>query len=95
MAEADLTRLRTFIDDTLERGEQRLPPEPRLSEELGVLRGQLRTLLKKLEDEGAIWRNVGKGTAPDDRDARRLDLLQRGRHLSRRSAVMIQRAQKG
>ncbi|KPF89740.1 GntR family transcriptional regulator [Novosphingobium sp. AAP83] len=55
-------RLRTFLDETVERGEQRLPPEPRLSEEIGVSRGRLRTLLRKLEEEGAIWRHVGKGT---------------------------------
>ena len=62
MTDADLARLRTFLDETAERGEDRLPPEPRLSETLGLSRGRLRTLLKKLEDEGAIWRHVGKGT---------------------------------
>jgi DNA-binding FadR family transcriptional regulator len=58
----DLSRLRALLEETVQRGEDRLPPEPRLSEELGVTRGRLRTLLKKLENEGAIWRHVGKGT---------------------------------
>lgn len=62
MSEAEYARLRTLIDEALERGESRLPPEPRLSEELGISRGRLRTLLKKLEREEAIWRHVGKGT---------------------------------
>lgn len=62
MTDTDLGRLRALLDDTMERGEARLPPEPRLSEALGVSRGRLRTLLKKLEDEGVIWRHVGKGT---------------------------------
>ncbi|MBS0474603.1 MAG: FadR family transcriptional regulator [Proteobacteria bacterium] len=62
MIEGDLARLRTLLDQTVERGEDRLPPEPRLSAELGVSRGRLRTLLKRLESEGAIWRHVGKGT---------------------------------
>ncbi|MBJ7442717.1 MAG: FadR family transcriptional regulator [Sphingobium sp.] len=62
MTDSDLGRLRALLDHTIERGEARLPPEPRLSETLGVSRGRLRTLLKKLEDEGAIWRHVGKGT---------------------------------
>lgn len=62
MSDQDLVRLRALLDETIERGEERLPPEPRLSEELGVTRGRLRTLLKHLESEGAIWRHVGKGT---------------------------------
>jgi len=62
VTDTDLARLRTFLDETAQRGEERLPPEPRLSEALGVSRGRLRTLLNKLEEEGAIWRHVGKGT---------------------------------
>jgi len=62
VTDTDLARLRTFLDETSQRGEERLPSEPRLSEVLGVSRGRLRTLLKKLEDDGAIWRHVGKGT---------------------------------
>jgi len=61
-SDTDLARLRAMLDETAQRGEERLPPEPRLSEVLGVSRGRLRTLLKKLEEEGAIWRHVGKGT---------------------------------
>lgn len=58
----DMTRLRAYIDSAAERGETQLPPEPRLSEALDVSRGRLRTLLKRVEDEGLIWRHVGKGT---------------------------------
>ena len=62
MIETDLSSLKTYLDQTAERGEDRLPSEPKLSEALGISRGRLRTLLKRLEAEGAIWRHVGKGT---------------------------------
>lgn len=58
----DLLRLRDYIDAVGSSGTTRLPPEPRLSNELGMSRGRLRTLLKRLEGEGLIWRHVGKGT---------------------------------
>lgn len=60
--DADLARLREYVDSVAGSGDLRLPSEPRLVEELGVSRGRLRTLLKRLEDEGLIWRHVGKGT---------------------------------
>jgi DNA-binding FadR family transcriptional regulator len=40
----------------------RLPPERRLIEELGVGRADLRRALDQLERAGIIWRHVGKGT---------------------------------
>lgn len=64
----DLTRLTALLDETAARGESRLPPEPQLSEAIGVSRGRLRTLLRRLEEEGAIWRHVGKGTFIGSRD---------------------------
>ena len=67
----DMTRLRAYIE-ALE-DETQLPPEPRLAEEVGMSRGRLRTLLKRLEAEGTIWRHVGKGcllyTSPSPRDS--------------------------
>jgi DNA-binding FadR family transcriptional regulator len=58
----DLMRLRAFVEKASHDGELQLPPEPKLAELIDVSRGRLRTLLKKLEEEGAIWRHVGKGT---------------------------------
>lgn len=66
---SDLGRLRAVIDETSARGESRLPPEPRLSEDLGVTRGRLRTMLRQLEQEGLLWRHVGKGTFIGPRQA--------------------------
>ncbi|MFT0174019.1 FadR/GntR family transcriptional regulator [Paraburkholderia mimosarum] len=63
MIDDDVRRLREYIEGHVANSaDQRLPPEPRLSEALGVSRGRLRTVLKRLEDEGLIWRHVGKGT---------------------------------
>lgn len=63
MIDNDVLRLREYIEGHVANsGDLRLPPEPKLSEALGVSRGRLRTVLKRLEDEGLIWRHVGKGT---------------------------------
>lgn len=62
MPNDEAERLRRYIAEAREQGIERLPPEPRLSEALEVTRGRLRTLLKKVEEEGLIWRHVGKGT---------------------------------
>ncbi|REE19377.1 GntR family transcriptional regulator [Paraburkholderia sp. BL27I4N3] len=63
MIDQDVLRLREYIEGHVAgSADLRLPPEPKLSETLGVSRGRLRTVLKRLEDEGLIWRHVGKGT---------------------------------
>lgn len=40
----------------------RLPPERVLSERFAVSRGELRKALAELEEDGLIWRHVGRGT---------------------------------
>ena len=64
----DLVRLRSFVEEAASSGNPQLPPEPKLAEILDVSRGRLRTLLKKLESEGMIWRHVGKGTFAGPRE---------------------------
>jgi len=59
---SDFELLCDYISRARERGELRLPPERELGEELGLTRSRLRGLLKKLADEGSIWREVGSGT---------------------------------
>lgn len=54
--------LRRYIDELDLSGQDRLPAEPLLAEQLGVTRSRLRTILKRLEADGTIWRHVGKGT---------------------------------
>lgn len=63
LIENDVARLRDYIETHAGTGQdQRLPPEPKLCETLGMSRSRLRTVLKRLESEGLIWRHVGKGT---------------------------------
>lgn len=70
----DVARLRDYIAACSEgEGDQRLPPEPKLSAALGMSRGRLRTVLKRLEAEGLIWRRVGKGTFIGPRQIRAND----------------------
>lgn len=69
MIEDDVTRLREYVEHVAHGDDLRLPPEPKLSELLGVSRGRLRTMLKHLEEEGVIWRHVGKGTFVGPREA--------------------------
>lgn len=59
----DIALLRDYIDAHAgKQDDPRLPPEPKLCETLGMSRGRLRTVLKRLENEGLIWRHIGKGT---------------------------------
>lgn len=59
---AALARLRDLIAAGDYAAGDRLPPERRMIEELGIGRSSLRRALDVLEREGSIWRHVGKGT---------------------------------
>lgn len=57
-----LAALRTFIADGGYSPGDRLPSERELMISLDMTRTVLRRALEALENEGAIWRHVGKGT---------------------------------
>lgn len=65
----DLSQLRNYVESLSQQGIQRLPSEPKLCEILDVTRSRIRTVLKRLEEEGTIWRHVGKGTFIGSRSA--------------------------
>jgi DNA-binding FadR family transcriptional regulator len=79
-----VSRLRDFIADGGYGPGDRLPPERRLVADLDLSRGALRKALDTLEREGAIWRQVGKGTFVAQ-DAARLgenDIAALGRQIT-------------
>jgi DNA-binding FadR family transcriptional regulator len=55
-------RLRRFILDGGFEHNQRLPPERELCGAFGVSRGEIRKGLAELENDGLVWRHVGRGT---------------------------------
>ncbi len=55
-------RIRAFIGEHGYDHNERLPPERELGALLGVSRSQLRGALRVLEENGLIWRHVGRGT---------------------------------
>lgn len=59
---AALVQLQAYLAQMDLSGETRLPAERELCESLGVSRGELRKALAVLENDGRIWRHVGKGT---------------------------------
>lgn len=59
---AALVQLRAYLAQRDLPHDTQLPPERVLCVELGVSRGELRRALAVLEDEGELWRHVGKGT---------------------------------
>jgi len=61
-ADGALTQLRAWLAQRDLPPEGRLPPERELCEILGVSRGELRKALASLEQNGELWRHVGKGT---------------------------------
>lgn len=61
-AEGALVQLRAYITQSEFKTNDRLPPERKLCDILGVTRSELRKAFSVLESEGGIWRQVGKGT---------------------------------
>ncbi len=57
-----LTQLRAWLSQTEPAPNAKLPPERELADLLGVSRGELRKALAMLEQQGEVWRHVGKGT---------------------------------
>lgn len=59
---SDIEKVKSYIRLARERGETRLPPERDFAEQIGLTRSQLRSVLRRLAEEGSIWREVGSGT---------------------------------
>ncbi len=57
-----LVQLRAYLAQKEFALNARLPPERELAELVGVSRGDLRKALAVLEEQGELWRHVGKGT---------------------------------
>ncbi len=57
-----IEKLKTFLENKKFITQGRLPPERTLALELGVSRSALRKALLAMENEGLIWRHVGRGT---------------------------------
>lgn len=57
-----LEKLKKFLEDPKLASQRRLPSERSLAIELGIPRSALRKALLVLQEEGLIWRHVGRGT---------------------------------
>jgi DNA-binding FadR family transcriptional regulator len=66
-------KVRRYIQDGSFAHNQRLPPERRLCEILGLSRSALRKALAEVESDGLIWRHVGRGTFVGARPVHNLD----------------------
>lgn len=73
-AHAALTQLQAFLAQENPPTNTRLPPERELCEILGVRRSELRKALAIMEEEGQLWRHVGRGTFVGARPTEPTDL---------------------
>jgi DNA-binding FadR family transcriptional regulator len=78
-----LGRVRAYIVGSGFVLNDRLPPERELSRRFGVSRSELRRALSALEEEGLIWRHVGRGTFIGTRPVHNLDDVAFLRQLGR------------
>jgi DNA-binding FadR family transcriptional regulator len=72
-----LTQLQGWLANATLPPDGRLPPERDLAETLGVTRAELRKALAVLESDGALWRQVGRGTFMGARPIEAADALAR------------------
>lgn len=85
---AVIEQIKRFIADQGLGHNQRLPPERRFCEQLGVSRVELRKALACMEVDGLIWRHVGRGTFIGSRPVHNLDDLDFLRQLSNPAQMM-------
>ena len=83
-----LTQLRAYLSQQDLPANSRLPPERELCEVLGVSRGELRKALSILEQDGELWRHVGKGTFLGARPAQELSTVAAIAHQTNPREVM-------
>ncbi|WP_282603201.1 FCD domain-containing protein [Paracoccus sp. PARArs4] len=76
-------KLREFLAEAELSHSDRLPPERALVTKLGVSRAELRKALDVLEEDGLIWRHVGRGTFLGARPVHNLGDLAYLRDLAR------------
>ena len=81
-------RIKRFIAEQGLGHNQRLPPERRFCQQLGVSRVELRKALACMEQDGLIWRHVGRGTFIGSRPVRNLDDLDFLRQLANPAQMM-------
>jgi DNA-binding FadR family transcriptional regulator len=66
-SQKDLDAIRRYVASARIAVHDRLPSERDLAERLGMTRNRLRGGLRKLADEGLVWRHVGRGTFKGER----------------------------
>ncbi len=81
-------QIKRFIAEQGLGHNQRLPPERHFCQQLGVSRVELRKALACMEEDGLIWRHVGRGTFIGSRPVRNLDDLDFLRQLANPAQTM-------
>lgn len=81
-------RLRRYLTDRGFSHSDRIPPERQLISEFDVSRFELRKALAELEEDGLIWRHVGRGTFVGARPVHNLNDLAYLRELARPSKLL-------
>ena len=90
---ADLEKVAAHLDDLGLGMNDQLPVERRLSAHLGISRDRLRKVLSILEEDGKIWRQVGRGTFIGPRPVLNLaDVAFLGKHSSAREVIQARMA---